>query len=396
MNSIYLVGNKCCGCHSCEYSCPHNAIEFFESQEGFCYPQIDDNKCIGCGICLKRCPISNVMVNKSKQIGYAAYINDKRVLRTSSSGGIFYALAKNIIDTGGVVFGCSFDGKNVRHQVATMIHELSSLKGSKYVESDTAGVYPLVQRYLDNNQNVLFTGTPCQIAGLKLFLNKDYENLFMVDIICHGVPSRKLFRLYIKWMEEKNKAKLLTYSFRNKEKNDWSLTYKAELKKNNGKNKTIEAIASIDPYYYAFLQGRTYRESCYQCPYSQSSRPGDITLGDFWGIEKILPEMDYVNGVSAVIVNNEKGNYLFNSIKEKLTYQNVALESIVNNNGNLRTPSKRPSERESIYTCLESRGFSIAAKCYMSNSRIVIEQVRNLFSNRFRQKVKKLIKLIKH
>ena len=253
-------------------------------------------------------------------------------------------------------------------------------------------IYPLVQSDLDNAKSVLFTGTPCQVAGLKRFLAKPYDNLLCADIICHGTPSRKMYREYLQWFGQQKSGKVVEYDFRSKKRNDWSLTYRATIQRKNGRSRCYEAIASLDPYYYAFLQGSTYRESCYTCPYGCIERAGDITLGDFWGIEQVMPQMHNPNGTSAVIVNSQAGAAAFERIKHTLTYREVDVERIRQHNGNLRHATRRPDIRDVIYRDMNDHGFAYIAKQYMAHPKRYVEVIRNLFPNKLRQAIKRIIR----
>ena len=391
MNNVSFIGIKCCGCRSCEQTCPVNAIAFEESEEGFFYPVINNEKCTSCGVCLKKCPVNEGIYENNDQKGYAAYSNDTKALRKSSSGGIFSVLATKVLEDGGVVFGCgeASPGK-VSHIMIESIEELVLLQGSKYVESDMKGVYSLVKSQVKTGKKVLFSGTPCQVAGLRKFVG-EADNLLAVDIICHGVPSRKMYNEYLKWFEHKNGGKIKEYHFRSKEKHDWSLTYRIVLDK-KGKTKVYEAIGSLDPYYHHFLRGYTYRESCYRCTYACSQRCGDITIGDFWGIENVAANMYNENGVSAVLLNSEKGEKIWALIKDRVTSSEVSTEAIISNNGQLRHPTQRTAERDKIYIDLNEKGFQYIAENYKDKKEVLADGIRNLVPNKTRQKIKSMIK----
>lgn len=262
-------------------------------------------------------------------------------------------LALNIIEKGGVVFGCAYDDKLVaRHIAVSNKADLYKLQSSKYVQSDLSGVYAQIKKLLNDGRHVLFSGTGCQAAGLRTFLAKDYEKLLIVDIVCHGVPSPKLFAIYVDWMGKKLGGKLNEYNFRSKEKRGWDLYYKAS---SGAKSKSDYGF--FDPYYNAFLNCKTYRESCYNCKFANSNRVSDITLADYWGIQKFHPEFFDSNGVSLVLINSAKGKKAFDSIKNVIDFIPSKLEYAVVMNKNLSAPSKRPDCRDSIYEGYDSANF---------------------------------------
>ena len=223
---------------------------------------------------------------------------------------------------------------------------------------------------------------------------KDYANLFCVDIICHGVPSRKLYAEYLRWFGQKHGGVVTNYEFRSKRKHQWSLTLHADVKKANGKMKKVERMASLDPFYHNFLASTTYRESCYSCPYSQSKRPGDITLGDFWGVEQTHPELFDIEGVSCVLVNSKKGELLWTRMSHLLKHHQVKTEDIINFNGNLRTASHRPEVRDRIYAIVEENGFE-AMPYDLSKKAQIIDAIKDMIPNKYRSGLKMLVKKVR-
>lgn len=391
MNNISEIGKACCGCRACAQSCSLQAIRFEEDLEGFMQPLVDEGVCVGCGKCLKACPVNIINVYKYEQQGYAAKIRNVVDLSKSASGGVFYALAKLTLELGGVVCGCSVDVNLMPHHViAKTLDEVKSMRGSKYVQSNMNDIYAQVKEYLKQGVRVLFTGVPCQVAGLRNFLGIDYDNLICIDIICHGVPSRKMYCEYLRWLETKWNGKILSYAFRSKKRHQWSLTLEAKIRKNNGKIVYLHKMASLDPYYYNFLKGNIYRESCYICSYSQQNRPGDITIGDFWGIEHTHPELFDINGVSCVLINSPKGDRFWGKLSEVIEMNKVAIDDIVNYNGNLRTPTKRPIERDDIYRLLTVGGFE-AIPYNLSWRSKFIDEIKNCIPNKWRFFIKPYI-----
>ena len=357
MNNVSVVNYKdCFSCRSCFLSCPKNSIEMIENEEGFFYPKVTEDKCIDCGICVKKCPsLNKVEREKFEQYGLAVIAKDKNVLLKSSSGAASSIIANKIITDGGVVFGAAYDENLfVQHIACKDFSELERIKGSKYVESFTGDTFKEVKEYLENGLKVLYTGSPCHIAGLKKFLGKDYENLFTLDLICHGVPSRKLFKRYLEWLGQKNNEKIIYYGFRDKSVGGWSCGSKVKIKTKT-KSKILDAYC--EPYYSAFLKSKSFRESCYSCPYAKIERIGDLTVGDFWGVEKFYPEIDSKNGVSCILVNSEKGKSLFESVKDGFDVMPCKLEEVKKQNWNLNQPSKRPEIRDSFYKGLDDDSY---------------------------------------
>ena len=346
-----LSHDKCLSCRSCEQSCSVNAIAMKESSEGFLYPEVDDS-CINCGLCVKHCPVlSPVAVKKIARENYVTWIKDEKKLGQSTSGGMFTAFAENCINSGGYVFGCVFDRElNPYQALAENTKDLIPMKGSKYVESDTRKSFSEVRQLLNAGRMVLYSGTPCQVAGLRAYLGKEYDNLLTIDLICHGVPSRKIFKKYLEWMGKKLGEKIIYIGFRDKDVGGWSCGGKTKTKT---KTKTIDGIN--DPYYWSFLHCETYRESCYGCPYADiKNRPADITIGDFFEVEKIYPEVERTKGVSLLILNTKKGCETFENIKEKLNILPIKTEQYLSLKDNLVKPSPRPNKRDTVYKNIDS------------------------------------------
>ena len=352
MNNILVLDKKqCFSCHSCVLSCPKNAIRMQESSEGFLYPDVNA-ECVHCGICVRACPALTPLVVETENIrqSFAAWLQDDDKILQSSSGGAFTGLAEKVIAENGIVFGAAYnDDLSVSQISVDNLNDLQKLKGSKYVESYTGDSFKQVKSFLDTGRTVLYSGTPCQIAGLKSFLGTDYDNLLTVDLVCHGVPSRKLFAKWIEWLEIKTKGKIVYIGFRDKDAGGWSCGGKFKTKT---KTKTKILEASLDPYYASFLRYETYRESCYTCPYSSMNRPGDISIGDFFEAPMLYPEIRNLNtakGISLVVLNNRKGMKFFESIKNQFKLLPVDEFRYVPVKSNLEDPSPRPEFRNSVY-----------------------------------------------
>ena len=306
---------ECCGCAACLNKCPKNAIVMKENKQGYSYPDIDKNKCISCGLCEKVCPILNKL-KKSKiqnQKFYAVKNKNEEIRSISSSGGVFNEIADYFLKNNGVVYGAIFTKDfKVNHIRAEKESDKNKMRGSKYVQSDIQDVYKNIERDLKENKQVLFSGTPCQIAAVKKYLGKEEENLVTCDIICHGVSSPKVFREYLKMQSKKFKSEITSVSFRSKKIKGFIQSMEIGFK--NGQRYLQKLYKDV--YGYSFLNEILIRYSCFDCPYSNINRIGDITLGDFWGIEHITKSFDDKKGVSLVIINTNKGKEIFDNIKE--------------------------------------------------------------------------------
>lgn len=357
--ALYLENNNdpglCCGCRACEQACAKKAISMKENSEGFLYPVIDESRCVDCGACATVCPFVNAdkIKQEPKQV-YAAINRNLKDRKNSSSGGVFSALAKNVLEKKGVVYGAAFDENLVlSHQRVDDEKDFPKLMGSKYVQSDLNDVFLRVKKDLTNGLVVLFSGTPCQVAGLKLFLKKDYEKLMTVDIVCHGTPSLKIFRVFVNELEKDLGLKVVDYKFRDKRVNGWSCLNSCSCvtENENGKKRDVFYNRIMNAYSEAFLTGDMNRECCYKCPYADRKRVGDFTLADYWRVYKIFPKIDYSNGVSMFAINTEKGTSFVNSesIHIDLVESDYAVAAEIGNNAQMLRPGVRSCNRDSIY-----------------------------------------------
>ena len=356
------MNEYCYGCGTCKYVCPKQAIKMINNEDGFIIPKIDESRCIKCGLCEKKCIYLNKVISNSKTDITASscymmyFLNDK--ILESASGGIFYGIAVKAIELGYEVCGCIWDEKQrAIHVVTNDMKTLAKMQGSKYVQSKLGETYRTIHKLLHNdNKKILFVGTPCQVAGLKSFLGRDHDNLFTIDIICHGVPSQKMFKQYLAWQKKKLKEDITEFDFRCKTKSGWGMFGKMQL----SSKKEININSIYDPYIGNFLQCNTYRESCYSCKYASKDRVGDLTLGDYWGILKEHPEFYSSKGVSCVLVNTDKGNLIWEKCKPYLNYVESSIEKVSKHNVNLIHPSIRPERRDNIYKELNSKSFQDA------------------------------------
>lgn len=302
---IEQVGVRCVGCGVCVSKCPQNCLSIISDRYGFYCPSVNINECVNCGLCDKSCPVlakKRELIQVKKTI--AVTVTDKEVLNHSSSGGAFYLLASAIINRGGYVCGAEISQDNiVRHRIVNNLKDLSKLLGSKYVQSDTGNMYSDIKKLLDNEDLVLFSGTPCQVNGLTAFLGRDYENLLKIDLICHGVSSPYVWKKYVEFQENKYHSKVVRVFFRKKTEG-WSRSG-MELTFENGAV-YFQPMAN-DLYFKQFLSDVCLQDCCYSCEFKGAHRSSDITIGDFWGVEKLYPELYDVNGVSLLIANTDKG-----------------------------------------------------------------------------------------
>ncbi len=363
MTEYLISGNKekCCGCSACVQACPVSAITFAPDDEGFLYPEINKSLCVKCGRCKQVCPYDSAVCGSVPIKTYAMINQNSEELLNSSSGGAFIALANRIIKDGGFVCGCIFNEElKAIHILSSNSAAVKKMQGSKYVQSDPGGVYAEIKDKLENGKAVLFSGTPCQVDGLKKYLGKEYAMLYTADLICHGVPSPRLLADFIE--SEKVGGKNITdIKFRDKKRNGWcaqgSLTYQ-----NAKKKKTITMSPFNSSYYNMYFSNCTSRPCCYSGRYSNTNRGGDVTIGDYWNIADILPKIDTSGGVSAVLVNTEKGDRLIEKIRDGAMLAETPLKAAVAGNGNLSAPCQKPDSRDDIYKRIAENGYAAVAE----------------------------------
>ncbi len=357
--SVFQNKSECCGCGACVNICPQKAIKLFSDEYGYIYPKINKDKCIGCNLCEKVCLYKNENKLNKNKICFAAVARDDDITLSSASGGIFYIIAMECLKKDFVCYGCEMYFVNskpiIKHSRIDNLGELKKLQGSKYVQSDISTIFVEVKNDLNSGKKVLFSGTPCQIASLKNYLNTlkvgNIENLYTIDLICHGVPSQEMFNDYIRSIyTDYNKC---NFKFRDKAEG-WGLLGKIELEKNNKIfNKKI--YPKLSSYYTLFLNTEIFRESCYSCKFSNKDRVGDITLGDYWGVEKLYPQLVKNNeifsknkGISCLILNTDNGYELLNLIKDKIYMKETPYDNVIKYNQNLIKPSIKGKNRDIV------------------------------------------------
>lgn len=371
---------QCCGCSACLHICPKHSITFKEDSEGFLYPHVDISSCVDCGLCEKVCPVINQDSEREPITVYAAKHPDVSVRLKSSSGGLFTLLAEQIIDQGGVVFGAKFNNQwEVIHDYTETKEGLESFRGSKYVQSYIGNSYLYAESFLKSGRKVMFTGTPCQIAGLKKFLRREYENLLTVDLICHGVPSPKVWRMYLEeeiarkgdagkntvLSSSKVSPVITGVNFRDKSTGWKKYSFVLNISKATAagdQNSVLSSIFTDNVYMRAFLSNLSLRPSCYECPAKGGKSGADITIGDFWGVEKILPEMNDDMGCSVIIVNKP---VLLNVDFEKYA---VKYNSVLRNNLCLKYSVPSMVNRKYFYNCILTNTFQRAWMMTTSNN----------------------------
>ena len=327
-----ITPEDCTGCSLCTIVCPPKCITMKEGKLGHLYPLVDYKKCIQCNLCLKACPSNNKTILAYPLKAYAAWAKDKEEYLSSTSGGAASVLSRDIISRGGVVYGCSMSSEcDVHHIRIENEEELYKLKGSKYVQSNIKDILPKIKEDIKQDRLVLFIGTPCQVSAVKSLFKVIPDNLYVVDLICHGVPSLKTLKNHLK--TEFGTYKFDSISFRNGRKLSLVLKDKGI--------KLYEGSSKKDLYYKTFMEGYTYRDSCHHCKYAQPNRVSDITIGDFWGLGKNgncdIPEHN--EGVSVILPISEKGMSLIQIIKDKLNLYERPIEEAIMGNSQLRTPS---------------------------------------------------------
>lgn len=341
---------QCTLCGSCYNACPVDAISFKTLYLDFLYPAIDNSRCVGCDRCEKSCPI---LADKQEPesgypIAFAARSRDEEARRKSSSGGVFYELASKILSEGGYICGAVFDDHfHVKHIVSNTQKDLYRMMGSKYAQSDMGMCFRQIKTLLDEGKNVLFTGCPCQVAGLRTYIGRKHPNLLLVELICHGIPSDHMLQTYIGMQERKYGARLTRMEFRNKKKGWHNSSVRMEFE--NGR--VHSEPMTFDTYMQGYFRGVTLKESCFSCQFRGFKSGSDLTIGDLWGAEISIPDMDDNNGLSAVIVNSEKGTLFLN--RSKIIRRQFEIDKILKYNQSLLTSFDEGAQRTAFYAYTE-------------------------------------------
>ena len=369
-----ICKENCCGCGACYNICPKGAINMIKADDGFLYPQIDKSKCVNCNLCLKVCPaLEYYNDNYDVPVFYSAANSNFAIRKSSSSGGIFSNLADMILEEKGVVFGAVFDNNlYLSHGCAKNKDELIKFRGSKYLQSDIGRTFQLTKEYLKQGKKVLFCGTPCQIAGLKKYINNEYHNLLTVDLVCHGVPSPSLFEDFLEQSCKKNnisKSDIYDIKFRGKGGcyKPSEMYYYYYYSRDN--KCLYKSNFWQETYGKAFGANLILRESCYNCKFSTFPRTADISIGNFWGVNNFDKKLNDNLGISIISINNSKGQYYFDKIKENLIYcKQVDPISATKFNPNFYIPSYKNENRNDFFANYnKNKDFDEMVNFYLNN-----------------------------
>lgn len=322
---MFVEKKNCSGCGACVDACQSGAVSMVRDAEGFWYPKINRKKCTDCGRCGQVCPLKRQERTIDNNLYYGVQAKEEAVRYSSSSGGIFSILAQYVFGKQGSVYGAGYHGRmKVVHKEVRNMRQLEEIKRTKYVQSDMTGVYRKIEGQLKEGRWVLFCGTPCQAHALRLFLNRSYSNLIVVDLVCYGVPSPGIWQSYVNYLERRHNGQMTDFSFRDKRKADNGHTCSYVIDR-------VEYSYSlyIDPYCKMYFTNYILRPSCYNCHYCMVERESDFTIGDFWGIEKIKPEIDDGMGTSIVMLHTDQAKDIWNDIQSELNWFTCTKEEIL-------------------------------------------------------------------
>lgn len=377
--------NQCTGCWACVSACPKQCIRMERDSAGFPHPAADNTKCVNCGLCEKVCPVlKKIETHGSAPVAYAAYSRDKVTRLESSSGGIFSELAQAVIAKGGVVYGAAYNEQfDVVHICAESKTELARLRGAKYVQSDLGNTLVEVKGRLEKGQQVLFSGTPCQVAGLKCFLQKNYNNLSTVDFVCHGVPSPAVWKEYVKYRAQQDNCGRLPTSINMRSKETgWSRYRYSNLFQYQNGSYRVRSGESL--FMKLFVGDFISRESCSECHFKGFNRCSDLTIGDFWGIWDIAPEMDDDAGTSVILCQSARGAELLNEISEKLVLREVSLEEASQYNSSMLTSSHPNPKRQSALDTIIKGNIAECEGWFLPPKRTLVQKLL-LFASKFKK-----------
>ena len=368
--NIEHVGRRCCSCKNCETICPVDAIKFKKDEYGFDYPEINHEKCIDCGRCFSICPVFNPVGTKEEVYDSGvAYSLDNDTKYNGSSGGLFGTFAKEIIYQDGIVFGAAFDSNlKLKTTYAETIEELISLYKSKYLLCDTNNEFVHIKKELANGRKVLYCATPCQIHALKLYLNKDYPNLYLIDFVCHGVGSQDTLDRSIAYSEKKLNARIKKIIFRYKGGRLASHHYYYFYCENENKKFKKKDLYLSFPYYNAYCKQLACRDNCYKCVYATRNRVSDITIGDFHGINKYDQKIDSYAGTSMFLCNTKKGKELFDLVKKDLYAKSMDVEILYENN-RFSNNGYIPEGRKQFIESLSQDSFDVTVQKFLKPSK---------------------------
>lgn len=382
----------CFGCSACTAACRFDAIKLEPDEEGFLYPEVDREKCTECGACARVCPYGDEeLVHAETAKAYALQAADASELDASSSGAAFALLAESALEGGGWVCGCAFDGSYRAHHIITNEPGgIDAMRGSKYVQSDMGDCFRRIAGLLASDERVLFSGTPCQVAGLRSFLGREWPNLETVDLVCHGVPSPRLLDAYIA-SERESKGEIVSFRFRDKRRNGWCSNGTVEwVSKSGGRKRRRTSPYDDTYYYYYYLANSVSRECCYVCPFARLGRVSDLTIGDYWNADEAGLSFDCTRGASAVLVNTENGAAALRAIEGRAHLEEASVGHVARGNGNLNAPSPRPPLRDVVYKAVAEEGYR-AASARLCKLRPMVPLLRRLVPKSVKKIAKRLV-----
>lgn len=366
MIELWKEAKDCTGCGACYQICPRNAIAMQNDVYGFVFPAIDSKKCIECGACVRVCPMKRELdTAEKKPIAYALRHRDAAILSESSSGGAFTAIAQTFIGNNGCIFGATMNEQlQVLHKGIMGVENLDLLRKSKYVQSDTGKTFIEVREILNKGQKVLYVGTPCQIAGLIVFLGKDYPQLLTCDLVCEGVQSQHFFNEYIAYMEKIQRSTVQSVEFRSKKKHGWERS-SFVLNYANGKKYDRICQTKDNAYMNSCLFQGGNRDSCYHCHFDKLPRQGDFTIGDLWGWREMMPEWKDNKGISLVLANTKKAENMMIQLGEVASVRQVDFELAAKKNPNLIRSTAEPKMRSAYVKDMQQLEFSELASKWL-------------------------------
>ena len=384
---------NCCGCMACVAVCPINCITVEKATLGTKIAMADSEKCISCGKCEKVCPmLHNDMKNTTLRDTYAAFQKESKIRFRGSSGGMFETFARVLIKEGYVVYGAAFDKElKLKCTLASNFDELEPLTKSKYLQSDMSDKYIEIKQKLENGEKVLFVSTPCQNAALKLFLNKEYENLLMVDFLCHGVPSQSFFDECIRYTEEKEHIKITDFQFRTKKKNGSTPHYYTMKYRKNDKEYKKQGYYFDFPFYAAFQQYTCLRESCYDCKFAVKERVTDITISDFHDIDRYIKGINRFDGVSMVFIHTEKGKKLWEMSKNELVTYELDLDVLIKDKVCFSGGTQKTKRRDELVNCYKQLGINAVVDRYLSSRLYKKQRLYYSMPSIVRKMIKKIV-----
>lgn len=380
----------CCGCTACEEVCPVRAIRMQRDEEGFLYPQIDEAACIHCKRCKQVCPFGTYTYFTTPKSAWAAVHKDNNVLAKSSSGGAFTAFSDVVLEKNGFVAGAVLQDNVVRHCLTNSKAQAARMRGSKYVQSELANTIQQIKGKIDEGEFVLFTGTPCQCAGVRNAVGGT-DNLVTLDFVCHGVPSPAVWQEYVAYKEELSNEKICFLGFRAKfaHKMGYYETFRT------AGNQVCNLPAYESPFLTGFLKGILSRPSCYNCPYSQQQRASDLTICDYWGYSKQHSQFNPEKGISAVLVNSQRGEKLLEEAAPQLHIHPTTLEQVTQDNENLKRTTEMPAARAAFFSDRKQYSFDVLAQRYLQDPQAVQKKLKDRIPYPVKNLMKKFRGLIK-